>query len=638
MNNLFAPFQLKNLRLKNRIVMPSLASFLFEEGGVVTDRTIAHYRRRAAGGPGMVIVEACAVSPEGLVSTHQARIYDDRFIPGLSRLASAMKNEGAVPAVQIHHAGRQTSERVIRQRPVSPSPLPCPSIKGEVAALDQGAIRTLVRQFGDAADRAVRAGFELIEIHGAHGYLINQFLSAFSNIRDDEYGGGLTRRNRFAREVVEEIRRRIGHPHPLSFKISAQEFVPDGLTVGDSIRILKQLVEMGIDIVQVSAGNDATPEWICQPMFMEKACLSESAAQIRTAIRIPVMTVGRINDPVIADSIIADGLADLVCMGRGLLADPDMPIKAAEGRFDEIRKCIACNTCMASIFRKGHVECLVNPTLGRETEMELTPANPPKKVMVVGGGPGGLNAAWIAALRGHHVELFEKEPEFGGLLRVGAKPSHKRELLSLIAFQVTQLRKSGVSWHLNVKVDLEIIKEAAPDVVIVAAGSIPIVPEVDGVEKPIVADLYNVLRDNQMETGHYLVVGAGATGCETALHLARRGCRVTVLEALDGTGLNIETITRKVLFQRLKSRSVIFMVNHRLVRVVDEGAVALDGNGREKIILADKIVFAVGNSPRNGLYQRIKSLDIPVYQVGDCVNPGSAQTAIFEGAEIGRIV
>ena len=366
LNHLFSSFKIKHCELKNRIVMPSLASFLIKSDGSITENTVEHYRRRAAGGPAMVIMEACAVSPEGIVSPHQARIFDDRFVEGLSKIAAAMKSEGAVPAVQLHHGGRQISSRVIGRRPLAPSPLPCPAIQGEVEPLTIEGIQELVKKFGDSATRAIEAGFELIEIHGAHGYLINQFLSGYSNIRQDRYGGDLPGRTQFAKEIVQEIRGRVGRDFPISFKISAMEFVENGLVVEDSIQILKILVDAGIDIVQVSAGNDATPEWISQPMFMEKACLADYARQIRESLAIPVMAVGRINDPFIAEEILAEGKADLVCIGRGLLADPEMPIKAREGRMDEIRTCIACNTCMESIFKNGRVECLVNPAFGRE--------------------------------------------------------------------------------------------------------------------------------------------------------------------------------------------------------------------------------------------------------------------------------
>jgi len=233
--------------------MPALASFLIGNDGSISDATIEHYRRRAAGGPAMIVVEACSVSPEGVVSAHQARIYEDRFIEGLARIATTIKEEGSVPAVQIHHGGRQTSIKVINRKPLAPSPLPCPAIKGDVEPLSIDGIQQLVKKFGQAAERAYQAGFELIEIHGAHGYLVNQFLSQFSNIREDEYGWNTAGRTRFAREIVEEVRRRLGHEFPISFKISAEEYVPNGLTTKESIEILKILATAGIDIVQVSA-------------------------------------------------------------------------------------------------------------------------------------------------------------------------------------------------------------------------------------------------------------------------------------------------------------------------------------------------------------------------------------------------
>ena len=457
MKHLFSPFRIKNLELKNRIVLPPLASFLIREDGSLTDETVEHYKRRAAGGPAMVITEACAVSPEGVVSPHQARIDDDRYIKDWSRIAAAMKSAGTIPAVQIHHAGRQTSPKVIKQRPLAPSPLPCPSIRGEVQPLSIDQIQRLVHKFVEAAVRARESGFELIEIHGGHGYLINQFLSRYSNIREDEYGGDVAGRCRFASQIVTGIRKALGDDFPISFKISAQEFVPKGLTVDESIQILKIIESAGVDVVQVSAGNDSTPEWICQPMFMKKACLVESAAQIKKALDIPVMSVGRINDPFTANEIIATGKADLVCIGRGLMADPEMPIKALEGRFDEIRTCIACNTCMESIFRKGRLECLVNPSLGREKEMQITAARKKRRVMVVGGGPAGMNAAWVAAKRGHDVHLYEKQPVLGGQLVPGTKTDYKREMRSLIRFQSKQIEMTGVKCHLNQTVTRETV-------------------------------------------------------------------------------------------------------------------------------------------------------------------------------------
>ncbi|HUU80878.1 MAG TPA: FAD-dependent oxidoreductase, partial [Acidobacteriota bacterium] len=514
--------------------------------------------------------------------------------------------------------------------------LPCPTIRGEVEPLTIGGIHELVQKFGDAAERAVEAGFELIEIHGAHGYLVNQFLSRFSNIREDEYGGDVVRRTRFATEIVRELRSRLGKAFPLAFKISAEEFVADGLTVDESIQILKILVEAGIDAVQVSAGNDATPEWICQPMFMEKACLAESAEKVKKALAVPVMAVGRINDPVIADELIEKGKTDLVCIGRGLLADPEFPNKAKEGRYDDIRACIACNTCMESIFRKGRIECLVNPALGREKEMAFHPAKKPRKIMVVGGGPGGLNVAWVAARRGHKVHLFEKESVLGGQLVFGSVTGYKKELLNLIRFQKRQIERFGVKCHLNYEVTLDTVKREDPDVVILATGSLPFIPPVEGIEKHNVVTFSEVLHGDLPLKGKTVVIGGGATGCELALHLSENGCPVTIVEMLPRVGERLETMTRKLLLKKLKENGVQIKTEFKLSRVEDSGVIVTGKDDEELFLEAERVVISIGNRPDNRLYDQIKPLGYEVRRIGDCLEPRSAKAAIYESAVLGR--
>jgi 2,4-dienoyl-CoA reductase-like NADH-dependent reductase (Old Yellow Enzyme family)/thioredoxin reductase len=638
MKHLFSTFSLKGCELKNRIVMPSLASFLIESDGSIPQKAIEHYRLRAAGGPAMVIMEACAVSPEGIVSPHQARIYDDRFVEGLSKIAQSMKAEGAVSAVQLHHGGRQTSAKVIKGIPVAPSPLPCPSIRGEVKPLTVNEIQALVKKFGDAADRALEAGFELIEIHGAHGYLINQFLSRFSNIRQDAYGGDIPGRSRFAQEIVREVRKRVGDEFPISFKISAMEFVKDGLDVEESVEILKILEKEGVDIIQVSAGNDATPEWICQPMFMEKACLTDFACAIKKELAVPIMAVGRINEPLLAEDIIKAGKADLVCMGRGLLADPAMPNKAREGRLDDIRTCIACNTCMESIFRKGRVECLVNPTLGREKEMAFRPAQTPRKVMVVGAGPGGLNVAWVAARRGHHVHLFEKQSQVGGQLIPGSATHYKKELRKLIRFQTKQVERFGVTCHLNREVTPDTLKDLSPDVVILATGSAPVYPQIDGTDNALVISINEALNGHGTAKEKTVVVGGGPTGCEIAFHLSENGHQVTIVEMLSKLGSRLESMTKKILLRKLGENNVTFRTNSKVIRIEKNGVIIAEKEGGEITIPADQVVFSIGNRPEDRLFNQIKSMGYEIHRIGDCLEPRSAKAAIYEGAVLGRAI
>lgn len=634
MQMLFTPFKAKNLTFKNRLVMPALASFLFDDDGNITDAILEHYRRRAASGVSMVIVEACAVSPEGIVSRHQGRIFDDRFIEGLSKLAKVIKEEGAIAGIQIHHAGRQTSPRVIKQDPVAPSPLPCPTIRSNVQQLTKEQIREIVKKFADAAERAVKAGFDLIEIHGAHGYLINQFLSKFSNIREDEYGGDIKGRTRFAKEIVEEIRKRIGKEFPISFKISAQEFVPNGLTVEESIQIIKILIDAGIDMVQVSAGCDATPEWICQPMYMKKACLADSAGEIKKAIDIPVLSVGRINDPLIAEEILAKGLADLICMGRAILADPELPKKIKEGRLNEINRCIACNNCMESIFRRGRIECLVNPFLGREKELVFKPAKKKKKVMVVGGGPAGMNVAWIAAKRGHKVKLFEKNSFLGGQLVLGSATTYKKEIKNIINYHEAQIRKYGVECVMNTEVTPQIIAQEEPDVVVLATGSYPVVPDVPGIDKDIVVPVSEILFEEGPIPKESIVVGGGPTGCEVALHLAESGSKVTIVEMLPKVGSGLESITRKVLLNKLMQYNVKFLTESVLERIEDNG-VWVKSKGEESFLPAERVIISIGNRPDTRLYEQIKGMGYEIHQIGDCLEPRSAKAAIYEGTVLG---
>jgi len=486
MAKLFEPIEIHGMTIPNRIVMPPMTTRLAASDGTVTPPLIQYYASRADGGAGLITIEMCSPEPAGRHRAGELGLSEDRFLPGLRRLTARVAEAGARAAIQIGHAGGHTRQDVTGYPPVAPSAVP--HVVQEIdtrtivpEALTSDGIRALVTAFATAAERAIRAGFDAVEIHGAHGYLIAQFLSPLDNRRTDAYGGSLHNRARFALEVIQACRQR-APDLPLIFRFSADEFAPGGLTLAEAKEVACWAVEAGADALHVSAGcyrSLPSGAVMIPPMAYREGVFIDLAAAVKKRVRVPVIAVGRLHDPALASRVIEEGLADMVALGRQLIADPEWPRKVRDGRTEEIRPCIACNTCIDGMRQGATIGCLVNPLAGHETEYVDAPNPTPRSILVVGGGPAGMEAARTLTIRGHRVALFEREPQLGGRLRLAAKApvfqnveTEEQVILKFVTFLARELHRLRVDVKLGHAVTPAVVEALKPDVVVLATGAV----------------------------------------------------------------------------------------------------------------------------------------------------------------------
>ncbi|MDI7276777.1 MAG: FAD-dependent oxidoreductase, partial [Anaerolineae bacterium] len=615
LSHLFQPIKVRGMELKNRVVMAPMVTNYATDEGAVTQRLIDYLVARAWGGVGLIETEATYVRPDGKGFRNQLGIYGDELIPGLQDLTRLVHEGGARVAVQLFHAGRQTSSAVTGTQPLAPSPLPDPSTGEVPRELSVDEIREIEDAFAQAARRAQQAGFDAVEVHGAHGYLVNEFLSPFSNRRTDEYGGHPIGWSRFAVEIVHKIRQVVGEGFPILFRISADEYVPGGLTLAETKAIARYLQEAGVDAISVSAGNYASPGLIIIPtMDLERGIFVPLASGIREAVSIPVIAVGRLHDPTVADQVIAGGHADMVALGRALLTDPGWVEKAQRGEIDEIRPCISCNQACANYLLEGKsVSCLVNPGVGREREFTITPVAKPKRVVVVGGGPGGLEATRVLAERGHQVTLFEEDPRLGGEYAVAALTPRKEELANSLRWSIREVRRSGAEVRLGQRATAEEVLKLKPDAVVVATGARPKVPAIPGLarEKAMVAR--DVLLGRTLPGRRVLVAGGGAVGILTAEHLGLMDKEVTVLELTDTVGSDMTADRRYWVLEDLADHDVGIITEAQIKSVSDAG-VRITHNGHEETIgPIDNVVLALGYESTRTLADELQGKVPEVY-------------------------
>lgn len=701
-SHLLSPGRLGNLALRNRIVMAPMGSNFAEETGHCGERIQAYYEARAAGGAGLLIMGVCAVAyPAGTAEPWQVGVSRDDFIPGLAQLAERVHKHGAKIAMQLQHAGKVSVRDMAEGRELWVPSMPAP-VKSDIMAaltpdetanfvsssrgigggprirvMDRDDIAQMVEWFAAAAVRAQQAGFDGVEVHAAHNYIIAGFLSPYHNRRDDEYGGSLENRSRLLREVLAETRRRVGDTFGVWLRLDAYELhTPGGITLEETRQVAQMAELAGADAVSVSAYARVTTgtAFTDAPLLHKPAGYLDWAADVRGAVRIPVIAVGRL-EPDVADRAIADGKCDFIAMARKLLADPELPNKLAAGDPDSIRPCIYCYTCVSQIFINQRVKCAVNAFTGHEHEAVIMPAERPRHIAVIGGGPAGLEAARIASLRGHKVTLLERSERLGGTLFFAALAYHENG--RLLDNLVHQVRALPINICLGTAATPELLQTLNVDEVLVASGARRAAPAIRGAElkhvwsgdelrrlmtgdraEEIAKQKLSLTQRTLMKAGsltgatnsteaiqtlsrlwmplgkRVVIVGGGLVGLELAEFLIERGRQVAVLEPGSNLGRELAIVRRWRVLDNLRSHEVPLMTNVSVTRIHDNRVEYRDSNGDSQQLAADSVVLAIGAEPDDSLATSLENAGLNVQRIGDCGDLGYIDGAIHSAATV----
>ncbi len=658
---LFEPVSLKKITLKNRIAMPAIHHCYTPEG-YVNDRLISYYAERARGGTAMITVGGCTIDHVGQ-GPMMIGIHDDKFLEGLEKLASSIKDNGAVSAAQLYQAGRYTHSIMSGQEPIAPSALASRLTREKPREMTIEDIEQVKEAFSEAALRAQKAGFDAVEILGSAGYLICQFLSPLTNQRTDQYGGSLENRMRFGLEVVEKCRVSLGPDYPLIIRLSGNDFMPDGNTIKETVAFARALQLSGIDCFNITGGwhESRVPQITGD---LPRGGFAYLAQKVKEVVNVPVMASNRINDPLVAENILQQNLADIVNMGRALIADPNLPSKSREGRYHAIRHCIACNQgCLDMVFTFQDVHCTVNARAGKERDSTISPAKKAKKILVIGGGPAGMETARIAAKRGHEVTLWEKGNRLGGNLYYASIPPGKEEFSTLISYYEYALATAGVHVSLNHEATAEEIVSENADTVVIATGAIPSEAPFEIKEDIELYNAKNILDGSSIPGDKVVIIGGGSVGCETALTVAQmgtisaemtkfliehdgetverikelitRGSReVTLVELEKGIGRDMGVSTRWITVGCIRKAGIRVLDKHQVIEVNSSGVLVENSSGKT-LIEADTVVLATGSNADDTLAKELKNRLADVHITGDAKKPAKITEAIREGFDLG---
>jgi 2,4-dienoyl-CoA reductase-like NADH-dependent reductase (Old Yellow Enzyme family)/thioredoxin reductase len=640
---LFEPGRIGSMRTKNRIVMAPMGTQLASNSGAATEATVRHYARRAHGGVGLVIVEfTCVDYPRGKGHACQLALHDDSLISSHGQLVDAVHREGAKISIQLHHAGGNTvASRTEGLELVAPGPIPSRAPHDQPRILRSEEIPDLIEKFALAVQRARYAGYDSVELHGAHGYLISEFMSPYVNNRTDTWGGSLENRMRFPLAVISRAKELVGDDFPITMRISGVEFVPGGRTIEGTAEIAQVLEKAGLAALHISAGIDTDFDWAVDPIFAPQGRKVDLAAAVKRAVAIPVIAVGVIREPAFAEKVLADGKADFVALGRGLLADPDWAAKAAGGRSGDIRKCISCNHCEGRRTRSGlSVRCVTNPEAGApESEWVSAAAVRKKRVMVIGGGPAGIEVARMAASRGHEVLLYEQTDRLGGQLLLGAKSPGKDKIGWLLEDLVKDLLSTPAKVTLQTRVTPELMSEVRPDTVVLATGALPSTPPIEGVQGDHVITSWSAIEGAIPEGARsFVVIGGNSTGCETAALLASQSAevRVALVEQTLELAADMEPSARQATLRHVgETTSIETYLGWKAIQITDEAAVVRDVRGETRSIKCDCVVLAVGVTPDAELLATLGEQPVELYAVGDCSRVGNIASALGDARLVG---
>lgn len=637
LKHLFNPVEIGGMTVRNRLMMSAMSiNFGVDEHNYVTDQLTAYLAARARGGAGMVLVGGAGVHPAGMDLPHLPALWDDGCILPLKKMADAIRPLGARLGVQLLHGGRQSYQ----DRKVAPSPIPALAVvKGVPKELTIAEIAETVAAFGDAARRCRAAGVDFVEIHAAHGYLISEFLALNANHRKDHYGGSFENRIRFLMEVVADIKAKAGDDFPVGLRINGEDYAENGWTLADALCLAPLLEQQGAAYIHVSAGIYGSTQLTIPSMYVPHGCFIHLAEAVKKVVSIPVVGVGRIKSPEMADRFIREGCADVIAMGRALIADPMLPQKAMAGDLGAIRPCLGCCLgCIHAVLALEPGGCVVNPDVGREYQMmqdEKAPAA--KKILVVGAGPAGLAAARMAAIRGHQVTVIEAKGQAGGLMRLAARAPGRGETMDIIAFFINEAERLGVFIRLNTPLDATLLDELRPDAVILSTGSLPDMPLIKGLftTKMMLCTVTEVL-DGKITGDRVLMLGGGQAGLMAADFLTEKGCHVVVLNRKRHFAEEMSSNDRFYLRERLKHKNVRLIKQAAIKGITDDGAEFSVEGISETLTGFDTVVVAEAMAPVRDARPMLDNCGTAIHMIGDAGTPRNLMLAITEAEEVAR--